>query len=70
MLTKHILAALSAIPGLLVDLVGIAGVALITYGAWRIYEPAGFIVCGSFMVVFALLIGRSSLPSASERGDD
>lgn len=45
---------------LLVDAVGIAGAALIAYGAWMVYRPAGVIVAGVFLLLFAYLIGRTS----------
>jgi hypothetical protein len=39
-----------AVPGLVVDAIGLCGVGAIAYGAWLIYPPAGFIV-GGIMVV-------------------
>lgn len=36
------------------DLLGIAGAALMAYGAWLIFPPAGFIVGG--LVLFALAV--------------
>lgn len=37
------------------DLPGLAGVASITYGAWLIYEPAGFLVGGVMGVAWSAL---------------
>lgn len=45
-----------AIAGLLRDLAGLSGVGLVSYGAWLVYPPAGFIVGGSLMFVGALLL--------------
>lgn len=45
-----------AIPGLLRDLAGLSGVGLVSYGAWLVYPPAGFIVGGSLMIAGALLL--------------
>lgn len=47
-----------AAPGVLCDLIGFAGVSSISYGAWRVYEPAGFIVAGLLLMAFAMLVGR------------
>lgn len=32
--------------GVILDALALSGVGLVTYGAWLIYEPAGFIVPG------------------------
>lgn len=45
-----------------VDVIGLTGVALVSYGAWLIYKPAGFIVLGVLLVAAALRL------SAYERG--
>lgn len=49
-----------ALPGLTVDVVGIGAVGLISYGAWRIYEPAGFIVGGILLLAGAVVLGAKS----------
>ena len=41
------------------DLIGLAGFALISYGAWLTYKPAGFIVAGVLLSGIAYLIARS-----------
>ncbi|MBP7704189.1 MAG: hypothetical protein KA105_02750 [Caulobacter sp.] len=41
------------------DGAGLAGAALIAFGAGKIYEPAGFIVAGLFLVAFAVLTGAT-----------
>ena len=38
------------------DLLAVAGVASISYGAWLMYEPAGFVVAG-LIVLAASLFG-------------
>ena len=45
-----------AVPGLVRDLAGLCGVGLVSYGAWMIYPPAGFIAGGILLIVGALLI--------------
>jgi len=49
-----------AVPGLVRDLVGLCGVGLVSYGAWLIYLPAGFITGGLLLIVGALLISLGS----------
>lgn len=59
-MTRTIGTTLSAfariVPGLLRDLAGLCGVGLVSYGAWLVYPPAGFIICGSLMITGALLL--------------
>ena len=45
-----------AMPGLVRDLAGLCGVGLVSYGAWLIYPPAGFITAGILLIVGSLLI--------------
>ena len=42
------------------DLAGVVGAALIAYGAWLIYAPAGFITGGILLVVASVLLARGS----------
>jgi hypothetical protein len=51
-------AARKATPHAVCDLAGFSGAALISYGAWLIYPPAGFIVGGLLLMAFAMLVGR------------
>ena len=44
------------VPGLVRDLAGLCGVGLVSYGAWLIYPPAGFIVGGFLLILGALLL--------------
>ena len=48
------------VPGLVRDLAGPCGVGLVSYGAWMIYPPAGFITGGILLIVGALLISLGS----------
>ena len=48
------------VPGLVRDLAGLCGVGLVSYGAWLIYPPAGFITAGILLIVGALLISLGS----------
>ena len=45
-----------AMPGLVRDLAGLCGVGFVSYGAWLIYPPAGFITGGLLLIVGTLLI--------------
>jgi len=45
-----------AVPGLVRDLAGLSGVGLVSYGAWLIYPPAGFITGGCMLIVGVLLV--------------
>lgn len=49
-----------ALPGTIVDAAGLAGVASISYGAWLIYVPAGFIVGGALLLIGAVRISTIS----------
>lgn len=40
----------AALPDLVRDVVGMAGAALVSYGAWQVYQPAGFIVGGAMLI--------------------
>lgn len=53
-------AAGSLAPALGRDSVGVAGAALVAYGAWLIYEPAGFIVGGAMLLAAAWLSAKAS----------
>ena len=52
-------AAIHAVPGLIRDLVGLAGVASVSYGAWLAWPPAGFIVGGALVLAGVLLSARN-----------
>ena len=41
------------------DLSGLAGAALVAYGAWLIYPPAGFIVGGLMLLAGAVFSARA-----------
>ncbi|MFN4018363.1 MAG: hypothetical protein ACK4JB_23710 [Reyranella sp.] len=45
-----------AMPGLMRDVAGLGGVGLVSYGAWMIYPPAGFITAGILLIVGTLMI--------------
>lgn len=45
-----------AMPGLMRDVAGLCGVGLVSYGAWMIYPPAGFITAGILLIVGTLMI--------------
>jgi len=41
------------------DLAALLGLALLSYGAWRAWPPAGFIVAGVLLLVFAIVAGAA-----------
>ncbi len=54
------LTAVAFIPALVRDCIGLAGAGSVTYGAWLIYIPAGFIVGGILAVVVAAFLAARS----------
>lgn len=44
------------VPGLVRDMAGLCGVGLVSYGAWMIYPPAGFITGGLLLIIGALMV--------------
>lgn len=44
---------------ILVDLVGVGGLAALVWGAREVYEPAGWIVLGLGLLAFAVLASRT-----------
>jgi hypothetical protein len=50
---------LGALPILLRDFVGLIGCAAMTYGAWQIYEPAGWMLGGMLLLVGAGALARA-----------
>ena len=57
---KLLAAAAAAVPGL-------AGFALVSYGAWLAYHPAGYVVAGA--LIFADVVASSSTPAPVEPPD-
>lgn len=49
---------LEALPVLIRDAVGLCGAGLASYGAWLVYEPAGFIAGGVLLMAGAWLVAR------------
>lgn len=43
---------------LVIDLIGLVGALLISYGAWCIYPPAGYIVGGALLVIAAAVVAN------------
>lgn len=50
---------LNKIVSLLPDALMISGGAALSYGAWLIYQPAGYIVAGILLVVAGVLSARA-----------
>ena len=53
-----------ALPTIIRDIAGVAGVALIAYGAWLIMPAAGFITGGALLVLGVVLISANRGTSA------
>ncbi|WP_073383260.1 hypothetical protein [Edwardsiella piscicida] len=49
-------------------MVGVVGVFSLTYGVWRIYPPAGFIVAGLLCLAWSFLVSRM-LGAQAENAD-
>ncbi len=58
-MTRAFAAVAALLPTLLRDAAGIAGAALIAYGAWQVFRPAGFITAGALMLAGVLRLARS-----------
>jgi hypothetical protein len=43
----------------LIDITGLAGVGLVGYGSWLIYQPAAFIVTGGLLLSYAVVAGKA-----------
>lgn len=52
---------LNALPTVVRDVSGVVGAALVAYGAWRVYAPAGFIVGGLLLLVGSVLAARADV---------
>ncbi|MER8754091.1 hypothetical protein NKH69_00205 [Mesorhizobium sp. M0976] len=48
------------LPIVLRDLVGLAAVGLISYGAWLVVPAAGYIVCGVLLLAGTILISAKA----------
>jgi hypothetical protein len=57
-LAKGAAAGAKVLPVLLIDLVGLCAVGAISYGAWMVYPPAGFIAGGVLLLAGTLLVSR------------
>jgi hypothetical protein len=42
------------------DVAGLVGAVSLSYGAWLVYRPAGFIVAGMLLIAGSILASRSS----------
>lgn len=40
----------SIVPALITDLMGLAGIGLLSYGCWLVYRPSGFIAAGVVLI--------------------
>ncbi|EKT55524.1 hypothetical protein [Providencia sneebia] len=40
-------------------LVGIAGACLLSFGAWLIYQPAGYVTAGGLCLLWSYLVSKS-----------
>jgi hypothetical protein len=56
MLAAALRSVAAGVPGFVRDIAGLGGVGLVSYGAWLIYPPAGFITGGFLLIVGVLLV--------------
>ena len=59
MAAQHIAALRSKLSANVPDLLMLAGAASLSYGAWLIYSPAGWITGGLLLLVAGVLASRS-----------
>lgn len=52
---------------LIADYLGLSGTGLLSYGAWLVYPPAGFIVGGALLLAAGWLLGASAPVAAPEQ---
>lgn len=55
---KHLQELAARAAGWLPDALMVAGAGGIAYGAWLMYQPAGFIVAGAFLLTAGVLAAR------------
>lgn len=58
---KHLLAVKSALAALVPDALVLSGAGAVTYGAWLVFAPAGFIVGGLLLVALGFAISRGGV---------
>ncbi len=49
---------------ILVFVIGLIGLVAISYGTWSVYEPAGFMVCGLFLLWWSYMAASSGRGTA------
>lgn len=42
------------------DILLVAGAGLVSFGAWLVYAPAGFVVAGCFALGFGYMLAKSA----------
>lgn len=50
-----------------IDIVGVVGVGLLTFGFWLAWPPAGFIACGFLMLIYAL---KAEIKPSKSKGNE
>ncbi len=55
-LAAGVLRGARAVPALLWNIIGLTGMGLIAYGAWLIYQPAGFLAGGVLLLGAAVIL--------------
>lgn len=54
---------------IIVFVIGLIGLSAISFGAWSIYEPAGFIVCGLFLLWWSYMVASWSSQPVDQAPD-
>lgn len=57
---EHLQKMLAAVAGAVPDALMMAGAGGLSYGAWLVYEPAGWMVGGGLVLVAGLKMARSA----------
>lgn len=58
-MNKRLAALSEVLPTLVRDAAGLAGVGLLSYGAWLAWPPAGFMVAGALILAGVVLSARA-----------
>lgn len=64
MITAGLRRAFAAVPFVLRELAIIGGIALVAYGAWLVYPPAGFITGGLLLLAGGILAAMAPADKA------
>lgn len=64
MITAGLRRAFAAVPFVLREIAIVGGIALVAYGAWLVYPPAGFITGGLLLLIGGILAAMATTDKA------